>query len=155
MSTTTATNVATTNARFAFHCSYMDQVDYRVYGFRGLPHGAEIEQYRGSEDCLAYARSIYNGTAEEFARNVLARQGGVVLRENPYRMTPELYDAYCAFLIASHEEDCRAILKFWQQAGYNGTLEPMRPLPVPMYWDHEANTYLVEPWYTERQRNAA
>jgi hypothetical protein len=137
--------------RFDWRCSYREQADYRVYGFSGLRHGAEIEEYRILPEWdQAYGRKTYNGTPEQFAADYIARLGGVTLRESPYRMPAELYDAFIAWRKAKHDDNERHILAHPEKYG-DYRPDPLF-IPRPIYYNHDAKTWKDEPWYTERMK---
>ena len=149
----------------SFHSklTYQDLHEYDVWG---APEFIRIEVYRTPHpSTLQYMRETFNhcGDPTAFDRMVLARQnaptGGAVVRTRDEslrdktrrdRWTPELYRAFCEHLEAKHAEYIAHHQKQVEKYGADyPALEPMKPHPAPLYWDHDAGRYQVEAFYPE------
>jgi hypothetical protein len=136
--------------RFEWKLSYQDQQEYRAYGPTNL---RTIEKYSAAPSTLEYIGSWYNGTREEFEADILARQGGcrVTYREGArsYRWTAEEYDAFVAHLRARHAED-EKVTADYRTKYPDVDFGPVKTFvaPRPIYWDDDAHTWSVEPFYT-------
>jgi hypothetical protein len=150
--------------QFKWKCSYLDEVEYAVFGDTCL---RRIETYRGSPSTLEYMAKIYNGTADGFAADILARQNGCVVRwrdgsavhginghthEYPYHWMPDEYAAFVAYLNERYQHDVEWTKAF--RGRHSDVLDiekiatmPELLVPVPMYYDMERSTFVKEPFY--------
>jgi hypothetical protein len=134
--------------RFEWKLSYQDICEYRAYGSTSI---RSIEVYRGQSHMLEYIGSHYNGTKEQFAADILARQNGckITYREGfndyPYRWSQSEYAEFVEYLRAKHAEDVRITEKY--QAEYPDVkFDAIPPFvaPRPIYWNQEAKTWFEE-----------
>ena len=137
-----------------FHLSYQDQVCYDVWGHDTV---RQIETYSAPAHMIEYMRSTFNhcGDPTSFERNILSRQGGAVIRavhrdssNFPHRWTPEVYGLFVANLYRQRAERVAYHARKAAQYGADWpALEPMRPVPVPLYFDMVTRRYETEPWF--------
>jgi hypothetical protein len=145
--------------RIAFHLSYQDQTCYDVFGHETV---RQIETYSADPYTLNYIHSSFNhnGDSTAFERNILSRQGGAVIhsvhdnrQSYPYRWTPEVYALFVGEHYRMHADYLEHHARKVKQYGADyGDPAPMRPLPLPMYFDMDSKRYQVEPWFTEAVR---
>ena len=128
--------------RFRFRCSYRNSVSYTVYG---TSETSEIEQYTPLGWLEESEKRWYNGTPAEYEADVVARIGGVANRTGDYRMSQPLWEAFKAWLIEQHAEQCARILAHPEKYG-DWKPEPLS-IPRPIYWDFTLHTWTTEPWY--------
>ena len=149
--------------RIEFHLSYQDQTCYDVYGHDTV---RQIEAYDAEPYMLNHIHSTFNhnGDSTAFERNILSRQGGAVIRavhgghDNsfPYHWTPEVYALFVGERYHMHADYLEHHARKVKQYGADyGEPAPMRPLPLPMYFDMDSKRYQVEPWFTQAVRARA
>jgi hypothetical protein len=143
--------------RLHFYCSYQDLCEYQV---TGCPEVERVEVYREDRWTNDYMLKDHNhcGDPTSFERNVLSRQGGAVIRYawrhgQPFTHPRWTQDNYAAFVQALRDDRRESERKWsaicdrhgWEEE--RNSLEPMRPIPAPKYWDTISNRYETEPWY--------
>jgi hypothetical protein len=146
--------------RFAWKCSYQNEVEYEVYGHEYV---RRIEAYRECKfGLLDYQRKSYNGTAEEFERMMVGRQGGIMIRyaDRPWRgdadywaahqWPQDLYEAFVAWLREVRakylvEHEARRQRLGWTHEEFPVIEE--EPIPRPMHYNPNTQGYEVEPWF--------
>jgi hypothetical protein len=144
---------------FRWKLSYQNLLEYEVHGH---PFIKRIEAYSVClYGLLEYQRQTFNGYDAEFERTMVARQGGVIIRsiDKPFnesrfwadhRWPQEFYLAFVQWL---KDEHARYLVKHElrrSQCGYTIEEFPtseMSPIPRPIFYNPDAKTYEVEPWF--------
>src|SRR5215468_8113638 len=87
--------------RFAWSCSYRGTVDYKCYGLSDRFGGACQLELR--HDANLFPADLYNGTADEYRRDIVASVGVLHFHNDSSRPMPaELVDAFNAWRMAEH-----------------------------------------------------
>lgn len=113
-----------TGYSFEWTCSYMDTVEYRVFG-DGAPYLASVR--RAASD---YEYSIYNHKSPlaDWERDVVAAIGLLHRSDSRFPIAQPVVEAFNAWLIAKHE----AFVKMLRDDPHKyGTLADDDPLLVP------------------------
>ncbi len=141
---------------FQMKGSYENQAEYSVFGHSSV---RRIVAYSEDALVLEYQRKYFNGSAEEFERNMVARQGGVAiigtykpLSVNPheYRWPQEFYLVFVQWLKYKRaayqvEHERRRVERGWTIEEF--PFVERSPIPRPIFFNHETKCFETEPWF--------
>lgn len=109
--------------RFSWTCSYMGCAEYRVLG-DGAPYLIEVRR-----SVSEYQRSIFNGTEDEWEREIIASIGGVRRYSDPCTaLSPAVVEAFNHWRAAEHAE---RIAELRSDPERFGELDPSDPSLQP------------------------
>ena len=117
-----------TRYRFRWTCAYMGCVEYEVLG-DGPPYKVEIRRSTSE-----YERSIFNGTEDEWQRDVLEAMGGLRRYHTPCEPIPDaVVDAFNEWRAAEHAARMRELRSQPERYGEIAEDDPAFAPPSPAH----------------------
>lgn len=134
--------------RFKFVSSYRNEHDYEIWGESPVRRITLTREW-GHPSSREYDLRSYNGTEAEYRLQVDAKINTVSTHYG-VELTAELYDAFCAFLRASHAESDRQIREMydrWETPEAERDYPAAHPMPTPIHWNQALGGWSPCRWF--------